>query len=75
MADQYEAASAVKKRYEENWLKLKGVTAVGIGMVEKKRTGIIVSVSEDKKKIRTRIPAEIDGVAIQIVQTGTFKAQ
>jgi hypothetical protein len=59
----------VKKRYEKNWLSIKGVISVGIGTVSNGKVGIIVSVVSAKPEIKKFIPSEIEGIAIEIAET------
>ena len=60
----------VKKRHEKNWLAIKGVVGVGIGTVSNGKIGIIVSVVSVKPEIQKHIPTEIEGIAIEIIETG-----
>ena len=64
----------IKERYEQEWLAIKEVVAIGIGKAGNEM-GIIISVSESPEKLRKEIPGRIDGVPIKIRQTGRFKAQ
>lgn len=75
MADQKEKAREIKQRYEQKWMAIKEVIGIGIGMADDQSIGIIISVTEKPDKIRKEIPARIDGVTIQIQETGEFKAQ
>lgn len=65
----------IKKVYEKKWLKMKDVTGIGIGLTGSKKMGIIVSVSNESKKVKSAIPSEIEGVPVEIKQTGRFFAQ
>lgn len=73
MANQKQAA-AIKQQYEQQWLGLKEVAAIGIGRVDNE-VGIIISVTENPVKVREKIPARIEGVPIKIQQTGEFDVQ
>lgn len=73
MADQ-EKVTAIKQRYEQEWLSLKEVAAIGIGKVADEM-GIIISVTENLQKMRRNIPDQIQGVPIRIKKTGEFKTQ
>ena len=73
MADQ-EKVTAVKQQYEQEWLSLKEVAAIGIGKVADEM-GIIISVTENLQKMRRNLPDQIEGVPIRIKKTGAFKAQ
>lgn len=73
MGDQSKVA-VVKEQYEKEWLAINGVAGIGIGKVDE-RMGIIISVIDDVEIIRKKIPSEIEGVPIEIKQTGAFNAQ
>lgn len=75
MADQLEKAKAVKRKYESGWLRIDNVVAVGIGLVEGRGTGIIISVEEESETIRKHIPETIEDVPVKIQKTGTIRAQ
>jgi len=74
MSDQIEKIRAVKLKYEKSWMALEGIVAVGIGKTSAGKTGIIVSVKEDVKKYRRKIADEIEGVPVEIQETGEIKA-
>lgn len=69
-----EEIRAVKARLEEEWLALGGVVAVGIGRTEDRGPGIIVSVEEDADVPGTKIPREVEGVPVEVRETGEFRA-
>jgi hypothetical protein len=73
MRDQMQHALIVKQNHEKNWLRLKGVVAVGIGMVEDK-TGIIVSVENDAWLTQNKIPSSVDNVPIKVQTVGRIEA-
>lgn len=75
MADQTKKAKNVKAKYEDHWLSLTGVSAVGVGLTKNEEVGIIVSVSVDPQKLRNHIPRVIDGISVEIKETGEFEAQ
>lgn len=72
--DDQQKVKQIKKQHERRWLAINGVVAVGIGKVDNKM-GIIISVSGELHKIRAEIPGQINGVPIEIQQTGTIEAQ
>lgn len=74
MTEQTQRAIIVKRKNEKQWMKLEGVVAVGVGMVEE-QAGIIISVEDDPKLIRKQIPSSINGVKVVIQQTGEIRAQ
>jgi hypothetical protein len=69
-----ESVRRIKKKYERSWLSLKGVVAVGIGHTSREIPGIIVSVQENAESIRAHIPKEVEGVFVEIKETGEIKA-
>jgi hypothetical protein len=85
MSDQAEQKQAVevKRRHEQELLRKANVVAVGVGYctragVQSKRVGILVSV---KKKLplaslkpQDVIPSRIDGVPVDVVETGPIRA-
>ncbi|GAB4372638.1 MAG: hypothetical protein Kow0042_16030 [Calditrichia bacterium] len=64
----------VKKRYEKQWLAIPEVVGVGIGTTSKKGIGIIISVKQNPESVRQQIPSEIEGVPVEIRETGELKA-
>jgi hypothetical protein len=66
-------AEEIKRQFESEWLRLKGVTAVGIGYINNS-VGIIISVESLASKVKAQIPSEIDGVQIKVEPTGTLRA-
>ena len=75
MPDSKQKAQKVKQQNEQKWLSFDGVTAVGIGLVKGGEIGIIVSVKNNINEIRKKIPDFVEGVTIEIQQSGEFKAQ
>ncbi|MFQ5585143.1 MAG: hypothetical protein ACE5GL_11975 [Calditrichia bacterium] len=64
----------IKRKYERDWLSIKGVMGVGVGTVHDGRIGIIISVVSMKPEITEHFPREIEGVPVEIKKTGDFKA-
>lgn len=77
MSDMMAWIRGVKRRHEARWLALKGVVAVGIGLLGDGSTGIVVSVEADseRERLRQEIPAEVDGVPVELRVTGPVRAQ
>jgi hypothetical protein len=65
----------IKKKYERSWLSIEGVVAVGIGHTTGEVPGIIVSVKENPGRFRQSIPAEVEGVPVEIRETGEIRAR
>lgn len=65
-----ERIAAVKKTHESSWLAVDGVVAVGIGRISGNRIGIVISVKKDCASIRARIPPSVEGVAVELRETG-----
>jgi hypothetical protein len=63
-------AREIRNRYEEIWMELGFVTAIGIGLTSSGRTGIIISLEKDDPAIRSIFPAEIEGIPIEVKITG-----
>lgn len=66
---------AIKQANEARWLALKGVVAVGIGLLADGRTGIVVSVESADERIGKEIPALVQDVPVEIRVIGPVKAQ
>jgi hypothetical protein len=64
----------VKKRYEKAWLELNDVVGVGIGLTTLRQPGIIISVKTMTEAIRRQIPDTVEGVVIEICETGEISA-
>ncbi len=74
MADQIEKAKSVKGKYESVWLRIDKVVAIGIGLVEGRGTGIIISVEEETETIRKSIPDTVEDIPVKIQKTGTIRS-
>jgi hypothetical protein len=74
MAASEERARQVKRTYEDRWLALEGVVAVGIGQDERGEPSIVVSVEADGERFRRWIPERVDGVRVEIRVTGPMQA-
>lgn len=64
----------VKKKHESAWMAMEGVVAVGIGLVAGSKPGIVISVSKNPAQIRQKIPATVEGIAVEIQETGEIRA-
>lgn len=73
MPDQKEV-TATKQRYEQEWMALEEVTAIGIGKVAD-QIGIVISVTENPEKVKREIPDRIEGIPIKIQKTGELNVQ
>ena len=74
MTNQLEKIREIKRKYENNWLAIKGIVSVGIGETSEGRLGIIISVKENTAKYEKQIEQNIEGVSIEIQETGEIKA-
>lgn len=70
---QMQAAQSVKKRYEKQWLNIKGVISVGIGRVNN-RAGIIIVVNKNIYHEKILIPSVVEDVPVEIQYSGELKA-
>lgn len=73
-ADAMAKARQVKTQYQNEWLGLKGVVGVGLGETADGRPGIIISVQENPAGIRQQIPTTLEGVPIEVRESGEFRA-
>lgn len=64
----------IKQKHEREWLQIEGVVAVGIGNLSNGNLGIIVSVKNNAREIRRQIPETIEGVSVEIRETGEIEA-
>lgn len=67
-------AKELKERYKQRWLAMDGVVAVGVGLVDGEQVGIIISAEKNVEKIRTLIPDSVEGIPIQVHESGQIKA-
>jgi hypothetical protein len=74
MAKSIDNIKQIKARHEKGWLEIEGVVAVGIGTTADGSLGLIVSVKENVDAIRKRLPRSIEGVIIEVQETGEIKA-
>jgi hypothetical protein len=74
MTEDQQRIREVKRKYEPEWLSLKGVVGIGIGTLSDGSIGIIVSVKKLEKKIQKEIPDQVEGVKVEIQESGEFKA-
>lgn len=74
MDQQIEAIRRVKDRHEKRWLGVEGVVGVGIGTTAGGSVGLIVSVKTDAARVRSQIPTQIEGVDVEIRESGEFRA-
>ena len=72
--DILEKAKKIKHNNEREWLAISEVVSVGIGYVQEKEMGIIIGVKNKKKSIVKKIPAQIDGVKIEIKTVNELRA-
>lgn len=66
---------ALKRQYEKHWLKIKGVQAIGIGLTDSGKVGLIVSVEKYSPELRTKIPEKVKGYPVEIRETGKIEAR
>ena len=74
MDDKMQKVRTVKRAHEKTWLAMSGVVAVGIGLTQSGEPGIIISTSVAPEKLRPAIPDSIDGVPVELNQTGEISA-
>ena len=74
MLDSIKKIKKIKQKHEKKWLKIDGVVAVGIGNLSDGGPGIIVSVKKNIGGIRKQIPETVQGIGVEIQETGEMKA-
>jgi hypothetical protein len=74
MTSSLKKIAAVKKKHERAWLNLEGVVGIGIGETSQKQPGIIISVKALTDTIRGSIPESVEGVIIEVRETGEIRA-
>ena len=71
--DPVELASRVKDRYQDAILAVPGVVGVGVGRASATGDVVIrVYVAGQIEQIRQQLPAELEGIPVQIVESGQF---
>lgn len=74
MSENMEKIRSIKSSNEKVWMALPGVVAVGIGLVSGGKTGIVVSVARNIKEIRSKIPMVVEGIPVEVQETGEIRA-
>jgi len=59
----------VRQKFEQEWLKIEGVSSIGIGK-EGSSYAIVISYSTNETYIRTNIPALVEGIPIIFTYSG-----
>lgn len=75
MTDSLERVRAVKRAHEADWLRVPGVVGVGIALLEDGCEGIVVSIEGSPERVRPHVPADVDGVRVELRETGPLRAQ
>lgn len=68
------SALKAKNSHIHRLLSIEGVAGAGVGMSAKGQPQIRVYLIEDSKKVKSQVPATLDGIAVVTVVTGTFHA-
>ena len=74
MSDELQKIRKIKAKNERKWLAIDGVVAVGIGKTVGGRLGIIVHVTENAPKYQSRIVRKIEGIPVEVRESGEIKA-
>lgn len=74
LAQRIEQAHAVKQRHEIAWLQLAGVASVGVGFARPDEPAVVIGLKTADPALRTRFPAQIDGIPVMLVATGVIRA-
>jgi len=68
-------ARQVKKRHDDRLMAIPGVVGTGIAQDAKGQPIIEVYVERLTKELSRKVPEELEGVRVRIVETGEFKAR
>lgn len=74
MAGEIEHAKRIKGQIEKDWLAYPGVTAFGIGQTSAGRVCLVVSVNKVEQQILDYFPEMVEGIPVEIQETGEIKA-
>ena len=66
-------AIKIKEKYAPQLLSIPGVIGVGVG--GRKRAKIIVSVRKLTEELRSKLPSELEGIPVEIVEVGAIEAR
>lgn len=70
-----DAALEVQARHQEALMAVPGVVGVAVGLSRDGRsTAIHIYVASLSPEVRESLPTELDGVPVEIVETGEFRA-
>lgn len=71
-----ENAKQVKERHEESLFSIEGVVGMGIGLSETVPDKVVIQVYVKKSpsEIRPLIPKDLNGVSVEVIETGEFVA-
>lgn len=64
----------IRAQHEASWRRIDGVAAIGTGFTTDGIIGIVVSVAKDAVRIRNLIPSSIEGVTVEVRESGAFRA-
>jgi hypothetical protein len=71
----FEVVRAVKDRHQQELLDLDDVAGTAIGRGDNPgQAAMLVLVKKDTAEIRAKIPAQIEGVPVKIIESGEFRA-
>jgi len=74
MPENMEKIRSIKSINEKVWMALPGVVAVGIGLVSGGKPGIVVSVAKNLNEVRSKIPTVVEGIPVEVQETGEIRA-
>lgn len=67
-----EEARRIKRRYSAQYLRLPEVSGFG---VERDKTGrYVITIHVNDLRIRKRLPKEIEGYPVRVIESGPFRA-
>lgn len=74
MIDNIEKIKTIKKKYEQEWVRLPQVISIGIGQVKAETIGIIVQVLEITDEVKKLIPDQVEGIPVELQIGKTIRA-
>jgi len=75
MVESLDKIKEIKRKFEKKWLAHPAVVGVGIGILSTGRMGLIISVLKSDKTITDFFPGTIEGISIELQESGKIEAQ
>ena len=75
MVENLDKIKEIKRKFEEEWLAHPAVVGVGIGILSTGGMGLIISVLKSDKAITNFFPEAVEGISIEVQESGKIEAQ